>query len=362
MGHILSLFYKQAKMDSNFKNLQQLLDFFKDETICKEYYEQKRWGGTPACPHCGNAGKIYRTTRGYKCGEKTCYKKFSVISGTIFENTKIGLRVWFAAMYLISTSKKGVSSLQLAEQLGITQKTAWFVNHRIREMLKDDNQDKFEGEVQADETWVGGKNKNRHSDKKIDADDSCSGKTPVVGLVQPNGKVRTFVVKEVNAEILHRIMGDNVQEGSVLVTDSHRGYLGLHDRYTHVSVKHDGTGYTVTIGNKKFHTNNIENFWSTFKRGIIGIYHFVSAKHLNRYCNEFTYRYNNRDISGVAKFDTALLSTDNKRLTYSKLIGHLSDKQIDALAEKYTKNPPAPPVDPNSWMDDINPDNATVIE
>ena len=157
------------KMESQFKNLQQLLDFFNDEETCKAYYEEKRWGGNPACPNCGNAGKIYRTNRGFKCGDKTCHKKFTVISGTIFENTKIGLRVLFAAMYLISTSKKGVSSLQLAEQIGITQKTAWFVNHRIRLMLKDDgNGGKFEGEVQADETWVGGKNKNRHADKKID--------------------------------------------------------------------------------------------------------------------------------------------------------------------------------------------------
>ena len=302
-------------MESQFKNLHELLDFFKDEATCKAYYEQKRWGGNPACPHCGNAGKIYRTNRGYKCGEKTCAKKFSVTVGTIFENSKIGLRIWFAAMYLISTSKKGISSLQLAEQLGITQKSAWFVNHRIREMLRDNDTDKLEGHVQADETWVGGKNKNRHADKKIDMEISASGKTPVVGLIQKDGKVRMFVVKEVNQDVLHTIMGDNVKEGTILVTDSHSGYLGLTDRYTHVSVKHDGTGYTVTIGNNKFHTNNIENFWSIFKRGIIGIYHFVSAKHLQRYCTEFSYRYNRRDLTGVAKFDAALIGSDNKRLT-----------------------------------------------
>jgi hypothetical protein len=162
-------------MEQQFKNVTELYDFFKDEEVCKDYYEQKRWGGNPVCPHCVNAGKIYRTNRGFKCGERSCHKKFTVICGTIFENTKIGLRTWFAAMYLISTSKKGVSSLQLAEQLGITQKTAWFLNHRIRLMLTDNGNDqKVEGEVQADETWVGGKNKNRHADKKIDADDSCN--------------------------------------------------------------------------------------------------------------------------------------------------------------------------------------------
>jgi hypothetical protein len=170
-------------MDSNFKNLQQLLDFIKDEAVCKEYYEQKCWSGTPACPHCGNAGKIYRTNRGFKCGEKTCFKKFSVISGTIFKNSKIGLRTWFAAMYLISNSKKGISSLQLAEQLDITQKTAWFVNHRIREMLKDAVSTKLTDIIEVDETFIGGKNNNRHKDKKVE---NLQGrnfieKTPVLG-------------------------------------------------------------------------------------------------------------------------------------------------------------------------------------
>ena len=184
-------------MESQFKNLQQLLDFFKDDATCKAYYEQKRWGGTVACSHCGSL-KIYRTNRGFKCGEKLCAKKFSVTVGTIFENTKISLRIWFAAMYLISTSKKGVSSLQLAEQLGITQKSAWFVNHRIREMLKDNDTKKLSGVISCDETFVGGKNENRHADKKAPASQGRShvDKTPVVGLIQTNGKVRTFVVSD----------------------------------------------------------------------------------------------------------------------------------------------------------------------
>lgn len=346
-------------MNTQFKNLAQLLDFFKDEDTCKKYYEEKRWGGTPACPHCG-ALNPYRTNRGFKCREKQCHKKFTVISGTIFENTKIGLRIWFAAMYLISTSKKGVSSLQLAEQLGITQKTAWFVLHRIREMLKDNNSNKLEGQIQADETFVGGKNKNRHADKKIDkAVVPFGGKTPVVGLIQKDGKVRTFVTNDIGQESLHKIMGDNVKEGSILVTDNHGGYLGLNERYTHVSVKHDGTGYTVTIGNQRFHTNNIENFWSIFKRGIIGIYHFVSAKHLHRYCNEFGYRYNYKDSNGVEKFNSALLGADCKRLTYSNLIGYLSERQLDALAEKETKRPQP---EQRDWLDDIDLNSVPVAE
>jgi transposase-like protein len=195
-------------MESQFKNLQQLLDFFKDDATCKEYYEQKRWGGNVACPHCGSL-KIYRTNRGFKCGEKLCTKKFSVTVGTIFENTKISLRIWFAAVYLISTSKKGISSLQLAEQLGITQKTAWFLNHRIREMLKDNDKEKLSGVVAVDETFVGGKNKNRHADKKAPQSQGRShvDKTPVVGLIQINGKVRTFVVANTDAQRCIRLWG-----------------------------------------------------------------------------------------------------------------------------------------------------------
>lgn len=347
-------------MQSEFKNLQQLLDFFKDEEICKKYYEEKRWGGNVACPHCGSL-KVYRTNRGFKCGEKQCYKKFTVTVGTIFENSKIGLRTWFAAMYLISTSKKGVSSLQLAEQLGVTQKTAWFVLHRIREMLKDNDTEKLDGSVQVDETYVGGLNKNRHADKKIDKSKVLfGGKTPVVGLIQKNGKVRTFVVNDTSKETLHKLMGDNVKEGSVLVTDAHKSYLGLTDRYTHVSVKHEeGGNYVVTIGNERFHTNNIENFWGIFKRGIIGIYHFVSAKHLQRYCSEFSYRHNNRDINGVEKFNLALLSADGRVLPYEKLIGRKTNQQWDAIAERAFKEPlPPEEIDP---LDNIDINNAPVV-
>jgi len=154
-------------MSAPFKNLQQLFDHFRDEQTCIAYYEQLRWGGKPVCPHCASE-KVYRTNRGFKCGNKDCRKKFTVTVGTIFENSKIKLRTWFAATYLVSTSKKGISSVQLATQLGITQKTAWFVLHRIREMLKEKTSSKpLSGMVEADETYVGGKNKNRHADKKV---------------------------------------------------------------------------------------------------------------------------------------------------------------------------------------------------
>ena len=172
-------------MTTNFKNLIQLLDYFKDEATCVNYLSVSRWGDTPACPHCGNVG-AYITNRGYKCKAKECHKKFTVTTGTVFENTKIDLRYWFAAIYLATAHKKGISSLQLSRDLNITQKTAWFLLHRIRLMLTNNAPQKLEGGVEVDETFVGGKNKNRHANKKIEGSQgrSAADKTPILGIAE----------------------------------------------------------------------------------------------------------------------------------------------------------------------------------
>src|SRR5438105_3350909 len=153
-------------METQFKSLLQVLDYFKDEKTCINHLALSRWGETPCCPHCGNVG-AYITDRGYKCRAKECRKKFTVTTGTIFESTKISLRLWFAAMYLCTAHKKGISSLQLCRDLNITQKTSWFLLHRIREMLANNEAEQLSGNVEVDETFVGGKNKNRHANKKI---------------------------------------------------------------------------------------------------------------------------------------------------------------------------------------------------
>lgn len=305
-------------MTTKFKNLQTLLDFFKDEETCKAYYEQARWGGNVACPHCGSL-KIYRTNRGYKCGEKECAKKFSLTVGTIFENSKIPLRTWFAAMYLCTTSKKGVSSIQLSEQLGITQKTAWFVLSRIRTMLNDNNNEQLTGEVEVDETYIGGKDKNRHASKRK-SNTGTSGKHAMVGFLQRNGKVvlRPMPAGTTNSETLKPLVREIVSANAILITDGHAAYRGLAKEFKqHEAVDH-GKGEYVR---GEYHTNGIEGFWGIMKRGIYGIYHNVSYKHLHRYCNEFGYRYNTKELTGIERFEEAVKKVNGTRLTYNSLIG-----------------------------------------
>jgi transposase-like protein len=308
----------------NFKNLTECLDYFKEESTCVAYLEQQRWGGTPACPFCGVINP-YRTSRGFKCRDKQCGKKFTVKVGTVYENSKISLRTWFASIYLCLSSKKGISSLQLSRQLGITQKTAWFVLHRVREMLKDKAPQMLRENVQIDETYVGGKVTNKHKSKiaeiKRKHGKGLNGsdiKTPVFGIVETGGKVVVKVTDWVTKKHAKELIEAHVEKGSTMVTDSFAMYafLGQDHRFKHVIVGHKSGQYV----NSGFHTNGIENFWSLLKRGIIGIFHQVSPQHLQRYCDEFAARYNTRKIKDRERFELSVQNS-NGRFKYKQLIG-----------------------------------------
>lgn len=315
-------------MDFTFKTIHEFNDYFKDEKTCYEFLESQRWDSKPVCPHCGSE-KYYKVKpRGkfkdipsYRCANRKCDLPFTVRTGSIFEGSKVELRKWFQAAYEITTSKKGISSVELSNRIGVSQKTAWFINHRIRTMLSDTQPELLDGMVEIDESYVGGKNKNRHKDKKIEGSQgrSAADKTPVVGLVERGGRVITFVTQNTDAETLHQIIDNNVADGATIVTDAYRSYNGINDAYKHIRVKHEDGGYVVVEGDTKYHTQNIENFWSQLKRGYIGIYHYMSPKHLHRYCNEFATRYNNRYISNIERFVLVVKNSGNKRITYKDL-------------------------------------------
>ncbi len=305
----------------NFKNLKQLFDHFNSEDVCRQYLEQQRWNGNVECAHCG-CTKVYKIEGGkrYKCADKFCAKKFSVTVGTIYENSKIDLRTWFAAIYLVTSSKKGVSSLQLHRQLGVTQKTAWFLLHRIREMLREKAPAMLSNMVEVDETYIGGKYKNKHKSVRRAAHESnashVDNKTCVVALLERNNKVKTHVHNKAGVT-LKDMVKQHVDSSARVFTDSLTAYKGLDKHFAdHQVVNH----YEEEYVRGEVYTNSVEGFFSILKRGIYGIYHQVSPKHLQRYCDEFAARYNTRQIFDNERFELSIKNSEG-RLKYNELIG-----------------------------------------
>lgn len=297
-----------------FKSILEFQKHFNTDAKCREYLEQQRWGDTICCPFCAcvNVTRLKDGKR-FQCNEKLCRKQFSVTVGTVVENTKIPLTKWFLAMYILSNHSKGISSLQLASWLDVTQKTAWFLNHRIREMLKDNDPELLSGIVEVDETYVGGKVSNKHVSKRKNLA-TLDNKTMVFGAVAREGKVVTKIIPNTTKDSLLNAVAENVEEGSFMVSDEHVGYNQLKKRYKHARVNHSKQQYVKGAA----HTNTIEGFWSLLKRQISGIHHSVSPKHLQRYCDEASYRYNSKKLAQDTRFKNALTNC-NGRLKYKQL-------------------------------------------
>lgn len=283
---------------------------FPTEQSCIEYYEQIRWNGNVVSPFDETA-KVYKCKNGkYRCANTGKY--FDVKTGTIFAHTKLPLRYWFYAMFLFLSHKRGVSSCQLARDLGVTQKTAWNMLHKIREYMDCENDHQLSAEVEIDETFVGGKNKNRHKDKKVE---KCQGrsfkdKVPVFGMYQRGGNIVAKVVPDTKAKTLTPLLEQYVSTESRVFTDGWE-YGDIDRRYEQLSVDHGAGFYGTSYVNNEGEyivvcTNGIECAWSHLKRTILGTYYKVSKKYLQRYVDEFTFRFNTRNIGDFQRFELLL--------------------------------------------------------
>lgn len=294
----------------------EFTDYFCDEETCVKHFTDSRFRNGEYCPHCHH-DKIYLCANGkrYHCAK--CKQDFTIRTKTVFGDSKLPLRKWYMAVYLLSTSGKGISSVQLAKQIGVTQKTGWFIDHRIRKAMKQ-NKGRLFGKIEADETFIGGLSKNMHAKQRKAAirGTGGTGKTPVFGMKSRAGEVRAQVVPSVGIVDLHREIKSNVAPGATLYTDGWVGYRGLKAEFNHASVDHMAKQYV----NGDCHTNGIESFWALFKRGYHGIYHHMSRKHLQRYVNEFTFRLNRRTESMQTIFsDVVQKISESSKLPYKEL-------------------------------------------
>lgn len=298
--------------------LQEAIQYFADQQRCQDLLSAMRWPQGPVCPSCRSHEHGYVKSRAiYQC--KSCRKQYSAKVGTIFEDSPIKLDKWFCALWMLTNAKNGVSSYEVARSLGVTQKTAWFMMHRIRLALQHGSIDrKLMGEVEVDETYIGGKARNMHHDKrmKLMKNEGSFRKAVVVGMLERKGEVRTAVLKTASEKLLGKSVREHVVPGSRLITDEAAGYTKVGREYAHKVINH---AETYVKGN--VHTNSIENYWSLLKRGIKGTYISVEPFHLFRYLDEQSFRFNKRKDNDQGRFMAALSQISGKRVHYQELIG-----------------------------------------
>lgn len=304
-------------MIGQFDSLFALMRAIPDEQAAIDHFSAVRWRNGAFCPLCGST-KVYHFSdkRTHKCGD--CRKRFSIKVGTIFHDSKIPLQKWLMAIWMLTSHKKGIASTQLAKDIDVTQKTAWFMLHRLRHAATTDSFNApLDGMVEADETFIGGKERNKHASKRKGGMQGGAGKEVVLGMLDRDGDLRTFHTDNLRAYNVQSIIGQNVEPGSVMLTDEHPSFVGLATRYIHHTVNHSAGEYV-----RKFyiHTNGIESVWALLKRQIIGIHHWVSPKHLSRYLDEMTWRFNRRENEEGQRLNALLAATEGKRLPYRALV------------------------------------------
>jgi transposase-like protein len=300
------------------KTLQQAIKYFSDDMVCINLVASLRWAdGKPVCPKCeGQRTSFLQTRKIWKCLD--CKKQFSVKVGTIFEDSALGLDKWLTAMWLIVNAKNGISSYEIHRALGVTQKSAWFMLHRIR-LAMESGSIMLSGEVECDETFIGGKAKNMHKSKreKLIKGRGSVGKTAVFGALERKGRVLAKVIESTDRKTLHSEVKNIVEKDSNLFTDEWLSYRGLDADYIHQVINH-----SIEYVKDNVHTNGIENFWALLKRTLKGTYVSVEPFHLERYLAEQTFRFNERKLNDKERFLGVLRAVSGKRLTYEKLIGY----------------------------------------
>lgn len=311
------------------KTLQEAIVHFSHPENCLDYLASRRWPNGPVCPTCGRADVTFLAKQQkWQCKSAHKRRQFSVKVGTIFEDSPLGLDKWLTAVWMIVNCKNGISSYEVSRALGVTQKTAWFMIHRIRLAMQTGTFEKLSGPVEVDETYIGGVARNMHRDRRermTQGKRGSVGKVAVMELLERNGKVRAKVIANTMWQTFEGEVKGNVQRGAELFTDSHRSYAGLGSDYIHQVINH-----AEKYVDGQIHTNGIENFWSLLKRSIRGTYVSVEPFHLFRYLDEQTFRFNERKGKDADRFAKVTGQVAGKRLTYEELTGKLADDKLSS--------------------------------